>query len=328
MIDRRRFVQALAGGVLVASRTARGQRAVKIPRVAILVFGARQGYMINAWLARFRQRLQELGYVEGKTILIEDRYAEGNAQRLSELARELAASNVDVIVAQAVAATTAARQATSTIPIVMVHAGNPVGAGLIVSLARPGGNVTGTTNLPLGGKHVDLLRELVPRVTKLAILANPTNAGAPSFVAAMTNGARKYNIGVVMAEVSRAEDFPNAFAAIHNARPDGLVVAVEPMIGTRFAEVIEFAATTRLPAIADDGTFARRGGLIAYATVYVEHYSLAADYVDKILKGARPGDLPVQQPARFELVINLKTAKALGLTIPQSLLVRADEVIQ
>ena len=274
------------------------------------------------------KRLTELGYVAGKTILIDERYAEGDAQRLSELARELAASKVDVIVASAVAATTAARQATATIPIVMVHAGNPIGAGLIASLARPDGNVTGTTNLPLGGKHVDLLRELVPRVARLAILANPTNAGAASVVASMTGAARKYNIGVVVAEVTRGEDFPKAFDTIRNPRPDGLLVAVEPLIGTHGAEVIKFAATTRLPAIYDVGEMARRGGLLAYAPVLIEHYALAADYVDKILKGAKPGDLPVQQPARFELVINLKTAKALGLTIPQSLLLRADEVIQ
>jgi putative ABC transport system substrate-binding protein len=276
----------------------------------------------------FRQRLTELGYVEGKTILIDERSAEGDAQRLTELARELATSKVDVIVAVAVAATTAARQATSTIPIVMVHAGNPIGAGLISSLARPGGNVTGTMNLPLGGKQVDLLREVVPRVAKLAILANPTNAGAPSFVAAMTDAASRSNISVVVAEVTRAEDFRTAFTVIRNARPDGLLVMVEPLIGTRIAEVFEFAASTRLPAIYDNGEAARRGGLIAYATVYIEHYALAADYVDRILKGAKPADLPVQQPTKFELVINMKTAKALGLTIPQSLLLRADEVIQ
>jgi putative ABC transport system substrate-binding protein len=237
------------------------------------------------------------------------------------------ASKVDVIVAIAVAATTAARQATSTIPIVMVHAGNPIGAGLIASLARPGGNVTGTTNLPLGGKQVDLIRELVPGVAKLAILANPTNAGAASFVAAMTEASRKFNISVVAAEVTRAEDFANAFMVIRNARPGGLLVAVEPLIGKHIAEVFEFAATTRLPVIYDNGEAARRGGLIAYATVYIEHYALAADYVDRILKGARPADLPVQQPAKFELVINLKTAKALGLTIPQTILLQADQVI-
>ncbi len=328
MTTRRALVRALGAGALLAGvGYARGQPQAKIPRIGMLVFGQAEASFSKRAIAVFRQRLAELGYVEGKTVLIDARYAEGNAQRLTELARELAASKVDVIVAVSSAATTAARQATSTIPIVMVIAGNAVGAGLIASLARPGGNVTGTTNLPLGGKLVDLMRELVPRVAKVAVLTNPTSPGAPPFVAAMTDAARKSNIEVVVAEVSRAEDFPNAFTLIRNARPDGLLVAVEPFIGKHIAEVIEFAATTRLPAIYDSGEPVLQGGLIAYATLYIEHYALAAEYVVKILKGAKPGDLPVQQPARFELVINLKTAKALGLTIPQSMLQRADDVI-
>jgi putative ABC transport system substrate-binding protein len=327
-MDRRTFIGSVASGVLAVPLGAFAQQQGKVWHIGVLFFASSSGPVSQRGIAVFRQRLRELGYVEGQTIVIDERYAEGNAQRLTELAREFAARKVDVIVASAVAAATAARQATSTIPIVMVHAGNPVGAGLIASLARPGGNVTGTTNLPLGGKQVDLIRELVPRVAKLAILANPTNAGAASFVASMTDAAFRSNISVVVAEVTRIEDFPKAFAAIRGAHPDGLLVMVEPLIGMREAEVIEFAATTRLPAIYDSGEMARRGGLIAYATAYIEHYALAADYVDKILKGAKPGDLPVQQPAKFELVINLKTAKALGITIPQSLLLRADEVIQ
>ena len=327
-MDRRTFIGSVAGGVLALPLGVFAQQQGKVWHIGVLFFASSSSGLAQRGIPVFRQRLRELGYVEGRTIVIDERYADGSAQRLTELAREFAARKVDVIVASAVAAATAARQATNTIPIVMVHAGNPVGAGLIASLARPGGNVTGTTNLPLGGKHVDLIRELVPRVAKLAILANPTNAGAASFVAAITDAAHKFNIGVVVAEVARAEDFPNAFNVIRNARPDGLLVAAEPLIGTHEAELLEFAATTRLPAIYDSGGTARRGGLIAYAAAYIEHYALAADYVDKILKGAKPGDLPVQQPAKFELVINLKTAKALGLTIPQSLLLRADEVIQ
>ena len=320
----------MASRHIAAAWPTRGQQTSKIPRVALLFFGTRARDASYDEPARFRARLSELGYVEGKNVVIEERYAEGNTQRLNELARELVEAKVDVIVASAVAATMAARHATGTIPIVMVHAGNAASAvstGLITSLAQPGGNVTGTTNITFGGKHVDLIRELIPRVTKLAILNNPTNAGAASYVASVTDAASRSNIGVIVTDVTRAEDFPNAFTTLRNARPDGLVVAVEPLIGAHSAEVIDFAATTRLPAIYDFGEMARRGGFIAYATVYIEHYALAADYVDKILKGAKPGDLPVQQPARFELVINLKTAKALGLTIPQSLLLRADEVI-
>ena len=325
-MKRRDVLGAFGGLAMVMTLPARTQP--RIPRIGVLVLGLAEDAYSKRAIAVFRQHLAELGYVEGKTVLIDARYAEGSGQRLTELARELAASKVDVIVAVAAAATAAARQATSAIPIAMVHAGNPVGTGLIASLARPGGNVTGTTNVPLGGKLIDLIRELVPHVAKVAVLTNPSNPGAAPFVGAMSDAARRSNIDVVLAEVGRAENFPNAFTLIRNARPDGLLVAVEPFIGKHIAEVIEFAATTRLPAIYDSGEPALRGGLIAYATVYIEHYAFAADYVAKILKGARPGDLPVQQPARFELVINLKTARALGLTIPQSLLLRADEVIQ
>ena len=329
MTTRRTLLRALGAGAMIACPwRASGQQLSKIPRVGVLYFGNRQNTVVVAGLPLFRQRLRELGYVEGKTILIEDRYAEGNAQRLNELARELVESRVDVIVASAVAATTAAREATATIPIVMVHAGNPIGAGLIESLARPGGNVTGTSNLSLGGKHVELIRELVPRIGKLAVLANPTNPGAAPPLADITNAAHKFQIDVVVVEVSRAEDFPNAFAALRNARPDGLMVLVEPMIGSNGKQITDFAASAKLPAIYDNGSMARAGDLVSYSTVFLEHYALAADYVDKILKGAKPADLPVQQPATFELVINMRTAKALGLTVPQSLLLRANEVIR
>ncbi len=326
MINRRSFLAGFAA--VAAAGAARAQQPAKVPRVGVLFFGNRQGDNVVAGLPLFRQRLRELGYVEGRTILIDDRYADGNAQRLNELARELVESRVDVIVASAVAATVAARQATGTIPIVMLHAGNPIGAGLIASLARPGGNVTGTANLLLGGKQLELIRQIVPRVAKLAVLANPTNAGTSPLVADITNAARSFGISVVVVEVSRAEDFPGAFAAIRNARPDVLMVLIEPMIGSNGSQIRDFAAGTRLPTVYDFGGMARAGGLMSYSAIFVEHYTLAADYVDKILKGAKPADLPVQQPAKFELVINMKTAKALGLTIPQSLLLRADEVIQ
>ncbi len=276
----------------------------------------------------FRQRLTALGYVEGKNILIEERSAEGHPERLNGIARELAANKVDIIVAPAVAASSAARRASSTIPIVMVNAGDPVGAGLIASLARPGGNVTGSTNLSFGAKQVELMRELVPHAAKLAILLNPSNAGAPRYVADATEAARRLNLSVAIAEVVRVEDFPNAFAMIRDIRPDGLLVMTEPLIGGQRAQVIAFAASARLPTSYDSGNIAREGGLVSYGPLYAEHYEMAAGYVDKILKGAKPADLPVEQPTRFELVINLKTAKALGLTIPQSLLVRAAEMIR
>jgi putative tryptophan/tyrosine transport system substrate-binding protein len=328
-MDRRTFLLALVSAYGCGQKEQPKKAAeapARIPRIAVLYFSS-SAFGTDA----LRKRLSELGYVEGKTIVIEERFADGDAQRLAEIARELAASKVDVIVAAASAAARAARQATSTIPIVMVHAGNPdsvVSAGLIASLAQPGGNVTGSTNMPLEGKHVDLLLELVPKLTKIAILVNPTYIGAPRDIAGTTRAATRFNIDVVVAEVARAEEFANAFAAIRNARPDGLIVSGDPLIGEHAAQVIDFAASARLPAIYDWGGMVRQGGLMAYAPKYIDYYPIAAEYVDKILKGAKPAELAVQQPERFELVINLKTAKALGLAIPRDLLLRADEVIQ
>ncbi len=328
MITRRSILLAGSIGLLVAPRLGRGQPKSKIPRIGFLWYGSMDtpGALQNR--AVFRQRLAALGYVEGKSILIEDRSAEGNAERLRQLAREFAASKVDVIVAPAVTTSRAARQATSTIPIVMVHAGDPVGAGLIASLARPGGNVTGTTNLSYSGKQIGLMRELVPRATKLVILLNPSNANAHRYVTDAMEAGRGFNLSVAVAEVARAEDVPNAFAMIREMRPDALLVMGDPLIGEYRAEVFAFAAGARLPASYDLPGMARDGGLIAYGPLLAEHYAMAAGYVDRILKGAKPADLPVEQPTRFELVVNMKTANALGLTIPQSVIARADEVIR
>jgi putative ABC transport system substrate-binding protein len=306
----------------------------RIPRVVVLVFGTRGGVSASAPTSAvmlFRDRMTKLGYVEGETILFEERYADGDSQRLTRLAHEVVESKPDVIVAIAAAATVAARQATSTIPIVMAHAGNPVGSGLVASLAHPGGNVTGTTSMvpDLGVKQVEILRELLPGLASLAVLANPTNAGTPPLLANVNEAARRFSVSVVVAEVTRDADFDKAFGLIRDARPDALLVMMEPLIGVNHARILDFAATNRLPASYDVGReLVREGGLISYGPVLTSHYAIAADYVDKILKGTKPGDLPVQQPTQFALIINLKTAKALGLTIPQSLLVRADEVIQ
>ena len=328
MITRRSVLLAGSIGLLVAHRLSLGQHQSKTPRIGVLWVMSMDNPTYLRFRSAFRERLSALGYVEGKSIVIEERSAEGHAERLSELARELVASKVDVIVAPSVAGSSAARQATSTIPIVMVHAGDPIGAGLIASLARPGANVTGTTNLLLGGKQVELIRELVPRAVKLAMLVNPSNAGTRTYVADATETCRRLNCGITLAEVTRDEDFANAFALIRNMRPDGLLVMNEALSGRLRAEVISFAASARLPAIYGSANNVRDGGLVSYGPLFVEHYVMAAGYVDRILKGAKPADLPVEQPTRFELVINLKTAKALGLTIPQSLIVRAEEVIQ
>jgi len=320
----------LAGGLslLVAQRRAYGQSRPKIARIGILYFGSMNAPAVLQYRSTLRKRLAELGYIEGKNIVFEERSAGGNAERLSGLARELVASKVDVIVTPAVTASRAARQATSTIPIVMVHAGDPVGAGLIASLARPGGNVTGTMNLSYAGKQIELMREIAPRAVTLAILLNPSNANAPRYVTDAMEAGRKFNLSIAVTEVTRAEDFQNAFAMIRDMRPDGLLVMADPLIGDQNAQVIAFAASARIPATYDQPGMARAGGMVAYGPVLAEHYVMAAGYVDRILKGAKPADLPVEQPTGFELVVNMKTAKSLGLTIPQSLLLRADEVIQ
>ena len=321
-------VLGIAGLLAGASVAALAQRQPTNARVGALLFTSPSDPLAKKYLAVFRQRLRELGYVEGTTIVIDERFAAGSAQRLRELAQELADAKMDVIVTPAVAATVAMHQVTKTIPIVMLHAGNPIGAGLIASLARPGGNVTGTTNVPLGGKHVELMLEVLPRMRRLAILVNPTNAGARPHIASMTEAAHSSRLEVKIVEVSRPEDFVQAYASIRNAGADWLHVLDEPMISSRRTEWVDFAAATRLPLSSDTAETPRIGGLLSYSAVISEHYSLAAVYVDKILRGAKPADLPVEQPTRYELIVNARSAKALGLSVPHSVLLRAQEVLQ
>jgi len=327
VITRRGVLLAGSFSLLVAPRLSHGQPKSMISRIGVLWVNSTGDPTLQRFRSAFLQRLTALGYVEGKNILLEERSAEGHSERLGELARELAASNVEVIVAPTVAASTAARQATSTMPIVMVHAGDPVGAGLIASLARPGGNVTGSTNLSLGGKHVELMRELVPRAVKLAMLVNPSNAGTRNYVADAMETGRRFNLIVAVAEVTRDDEFTDAFTMIRTMRPDALLVMDDLLILRHRAEVIAFAASARLPA-SGNITFVKDGGLFGYGPLIAEHYVMAAGYVDRILKGAKPADLPVEQPTRFEFIINLKTAKALGITIPQSVIARADGMIE
>jgi putative ABC transport system substrate-binding protein len=327
LITRRGVLLAVGVGLIIAPQIGLGQ-SKSIPRIGVLWFASMDSPTASRNRAVFRQQLSELGYVEGKNIAFEERTAEGNADRLGGVARELVASRVDVIVTPGVNASRAARQATRTIPIVMVHAGDPVGAGLIASLDRPGGNVTGTTNFSYAGKQVELMREVVPRAAKLAILLNPSNANASKYVTDAMEAGRKFNLSIAVAEASRVEDLPNAFALIRDVRPDALLVMGEPFLYEHRAEVFAFTASARIPAGHDLPNMAREGALVAYGPLIPDHYVMAARYVDRILKGAKPADLPVEQPARFELVVNLKTAKALGLTISQSIIVRADEVIR
>jgi ABC-type uncharacterized transport system substrate-binding protein len=278
----------------------------------------------------FLNRLGELGYIDGKTIQIHWRYAGGVLDRLPGLARELVALKVDVIVAVTVAASLAAREATGRIPIVMVQAGNPIGAGLIESLARPGRNVTGTTSMlsDLGGKQIELLHRVFPSASRIAFLSNPTNAGTPPTLQNAAEAAQRLGLELVVVDVAAQQDFEPAFARIEQSQTEALLVVGEPLIHNNREAVIAFAARRRLPALYTLGDFVRDGGLMSYSINFDAHFLRAADYVDKVLKGASPAELPVEQPVGFEMLVNLKTARALNLELPPDLLAVADEVIE
>jgi putative ABC transport system substrate-binding protein len=280
--------------------------------------------------AAILDRLRELGYIEGKTIQIHVRYAGGVLDRLPGLARELVALKVDVIVAVAVVASLAAREATARIPIVMVYAGNPIGAGLIKSLYQPGGNVTGLTSMlpDLGSKQIGLLHQVVPSARRVALLANPNNAGTAPWLQSAADAAQRLGLELIVVDVVARQDFEPAFARIEQSQAEALLVGGDPMFLSNREAVIAFAARRRLPALYGLGDFVRDGGLMSYSTSFNEQFRRAADYVDKILKGASPAELPVEQPVGFEMLVNLKTARALNLELPPSLLAVADEVIE
>jgi putative ABC transport system substrate-binding protein len=316
---------AVALLVLLAAPLAGAQPAGKHPRIGILRPGSPPDPLVEA----FRQGLRELGYAEGRNITIEYRWAEGLDERLPRLATDLVRLNLDVIVAAGGGSMEAARQATQVIPIVMpVTVGDPVKVGIVASLARPGGNLTGLTQLAgdLPGKWMELLREMLPRVSRVAVLWDA--AGDPGQVRASEDAARSLGVHLHVLKVGQVSGFEPAFIeARKNA--EGLIVSGSPLFYVQRSRLVELAAKHRLPAIYAQREFvAGSGGLMSYGADYRHQFRRAATYVDKILKGARPGDLPIEQPTKFELVINLRTAKALGLTIPQSVLLRADEVIQ
>jgi putative ABC transport system substrate-binding protein len=273
--------------------------------------------------------LLELGYVEGKNIAIEYRYAEGKLERLPDLAAELVRSKVDVIVARGLPAARAAKQVTTTIPIVM-QGGDPVGSGLVASLARPGGNITGFSDgtVDVSTKRLELLKEVVPKVFRVAIVWNPTNPTNPVQVKDTQVAAPALGMTVLSVEVKGIDDLERAFTAIKKDGAGGLLVTADPMFAFERKRIIDFAAKNRLPAMYSSSENAEAGGLMAYGTNFVDLYRRVADYVDKILKGTKPGDLPVEQPMKFEFVINLKAAKQIGLTIPPNVLARANKVIR
>jgi len=299
-----------------------------VPRVGMLIPIPRADAEIN--IEAFRKGLRELGYVEGRNIRIEPRYSGGSDERLRELATELIALKVDVIVTWGTPAARAAKGATRTIPIVMAAALDPVATGLVASLARPGGNLTGVTNggTELSGKTFSLLSELAPGVKQIAVLWNPANPIHPVMFRETQAAAETMRIQVRSIGVSDPNELDAAIATMTRERPGALLVLQDPMLLTHRRRIVDLVVKIRLPAMYERKVWVEDGGLISYGISFPENFRRAATYVAKILKGARPADLPVEHPTKFELVINLKTAKALGLTIPPSILARADQVIE
>jgi ABC-type uncharacterized transport system substrate-binding protein len=330
MMDRRVFLSSLGFVTLAAPLAAEGQQAAKVARIGYLAtFLAIGPHLIEA----FRQGLRDLGYVEGRNVVIEYRDAEGKYERLPALAAELVALKVDVIVGSGTPAPLAAKQATRTLPIVFIGAGDPVGSGLVTSLARPGGNVTGLTNLTveLVGKCLEQLTQAVPRVSRVAALWQPgflVERTEKDMLKGADVAGRALGVRLQFVEARGPADFDRAFSDMTKARAGALTVLSSGMFFNERRHLVDLAAKHRLPAVYNVRDFVDAGGLMAYGPNTADLFRRAATYVDKILKGAKPGDLPVEQPTKFELVINLKTAKALGLTIPQSVLGRADEIIR
>ena len=324
----RAIVVLLVGLALTSVHIAQAQQPKKVPRIGFL--GGASASFYAARTNAFRQGLHELGYTEGKNIDIEYRYAEGKFDRLPDLAAELVGLKVDVIVAAPTPSVLAAKKASATTPIVFASVVDPVASGLVASLARPGGNLTGLTVLgpELSGKRLELLKEVLPNVTRMAALWNSANPAQELVWKEMQAAAQKLHLQLQSLEVRSANDFDIAFKAALRERAQALIPSGEPLINTQLKRIVEFAAKNRLPAMYAGPEAVDAGGLMSYAPNYTDHYRRAAVYVDKILKGAKPADLPVEQPTKFEFAINLKTAKQIGLTIPPNVLLRADKVIK
>jgi len=326
---RRRFFLALAAGALAAPLAALAQQPAKIARIGFLHAGAPQGSEVQ--VQAFRDGLRELGYVEGKNYQLEFRWAEGKLERLPALAAELVQAKVDVIVAASSPSVVAASKATRTIPIVMPLSSDPVGDGLVASLAHPGGNITGLSVMSpeLGEKRIQMLREVFPKVSlPMDVLWNPDYVGMRARFEQARHVAPAVGMTVQSVEVRDARELDAAFATIVREHPDALLILVDPFTRSQRSRIVEFAATQRIPAMYETSDFVDAGGLISYGPKLGEQFRRAAIYVDKILKGAKPADLPIEQPTTFELAINMKAAKALGIKIPDSILLRADRVIE
>lgn len=323
------LVVTLAASLLAAPLAADAQQAGKVPRIGFL--GATSSSDRPLLLDAFRQRLRELGWIEGQNLVIDYRFAEGRLDRLPDLAAELVRLKVDLIASFGTQGVTAAKNATETIPIVMIAVRDPVGTGLIASLARPGGNVTGvsgTAGLEWVAKQLELLKETVPKIRRVAILSNPDNGYHQLAIREVNVAARSLGVQVQLLEARGPDDFDGAFAAMARERAEALLVLADVIFNSHQTRLADLAARSRLPAAYGVSESVEAGGLMSYGPSFLDLHRRAATYVDAILKGAKPAELPVERPTRFELVINMKTAKALGLTIPQAVLRRADYLIE
>ena len=328
MTTRRVFIGALAASLVAVARAARAQEA-KTWRIGFLEAGAPAAN--QHFLDAFKRGLREQGYVEGQNVVVVERWADGNVERFPVLLDELVQAKVDIILVASTPGAVAAKAAVKTIPVIFVGAADPVGVGIVASLGRPGGNLTGFSQAEeegLVGKRIELFREAVPPVDRLALIWNPTAPGVALRLKEARSSAAKFKVTIRSFEVHDAKELDGIFATIAKERFTRLMVLADPLTVRNRVHIVELAAKTRLPAIYPFLEFAHVGGLMAYGPSIPELFRRAAGYVDKIVKGAKPADLPVEQPTKFDFVINLKTAKALGLTIPRTVLARADEVIQ
>ncbi len=331
-MDRRTFIGGIACSLVIAPPTALAQPAGKVYRIGYLSIGSASTTYTRP-LEAFRQGLRELGWEEGRNLLIEYRFAEGHADRLPALADELVRLKVDLIVASPTPSALAAKHATRTIPIVGMSLTEPVAVGLVPSLSRPGGNVTGITygvDTEIFGKQLQLLKEVVPNVRRVAVLTNPASGG-PSHslrMESVKSAARSLGLPLQILEVREPSDFDAAFAAMVKERAGALLLSGDAMFFIHRDRLADLALKSRLPSMSTQSQWVEAGGLVSYAPSFPDLWRRAATYVDKILRGAKPADLPIEQPTKFELVVNLTTAKTLDLTIPQPILARADEVIQ
>jgi putative tryptophan/tyrosine transport system substrate-binding protein len=327
--SRRAFICTLAGGLVAAPLATGAQQAGKVYRIGLLDFSAPDPAR-QAWWIAFRQRMRELGYVEGQNVTFEPRWGQGDDDRLQKLAAELVGLKVDLIVTGGTNAAIAAKRATSTIPIVTASGSDPVAVGLVASLQQPGGNITGMTsiNSELAAKRLELLRNVAPRASRIAILWDERDAGARLGVDVTEAAAKTAGLTIHSVPVGSAAGLEAAFATVVRGRAGALIIVGTSGLFSYRKRLAELAVKHRLPTVVGSREYVEAGGLASYSTDTPDLFRRAATFVDKILKGAKPGDLPIEQPTKFELVINLKTAKALGLTIPQSLLLRTDQVIQ